>query len=141
MALFPMVAENHARSQGSAHLLLQAVGLTTLLSSAGAVFYLLFGEEIIALLYGEHYLGAGKLLKFYGFAILPMALVLVAEHFLIAKGRVLFAYLFLFIAPLQLIAVHFFHDSMHMVLAVVGVSGLVLALLGYGLLWHAFKKT
>ena len=141
MALFPMVAENHARSQGSAHLLLQAVGLTTLLSGAGAVFYFLFGEEIVALLYGEHYRGAGVVLKFYGFAILPMALVLVAEHFLIAKGRVLFAYLFLFIAPLQLIAVYFFHDSLQMVVAVMGVSGLILVLLGYGLLWSTSKKT
>jgi O-antigen/teichoic acid export membrane protein len=140
MALFPMVAENHARSQGSAHLLLQAVGLTALLSGAGAVFYFLFGEEIVALLYGEHYRGAGAVLKFYGFVILPMALVLVAEHFLIAKGRVLFAYLFLFIAPLQFIAVHFFHDSLQMVLAVVGVSGLILTLLGYGLLWRTFER-
>ena len=139
-ALFPMVAENHARSQGSAHLLLQAVGLTALLSGAGAVFYFLFGEEIVALLYGEHYRGAGAVLKFYGFVILPMALVLVAEHFLIAKGRVLFAYLFLFIAPLQFIAVHFFHDSLQMVLAVVGVSGLILTLLGYGLLWRTFER-
>ena len=139
MALFPMVAENHARSQGSAHLLLQALGLTTLLSGAGAVFYFLFGEGIVAFLYGEHYRGAGEVLKFYGFAILPMALVLVVEHFLIAKGRVLFAYLFLFTAPLQLIAVYFFHDSLQMVVAVMGVSGLTLALLGYGLLWRAFK--
>jgi len=141
MALFPMVAENHARSQGSAHLLLQAVGLTTLLSGAGAVFYFLFGEEIVVLLYGEHYRGAGVVLKFYGFAIFPMALVLVAEHFLIAKGRVLFAYLFLFIAPLQLIAVHFFHDSLQMVVAVMGASGLILAILGYGLLWSMSKRT
>jgi O-antigen/teichoic acid export membrane protein len=140
MALFPMVAENHARSQSSAHLLLQAVGLTTLLSGAGAVFYFLFGEGIIALLYGEHYRGAGEVLKFYGFAILPMALVLVAEHFLIAKGRVLFAYLFLFTAPLQLIAIYFFHDSLQMVVAVMGGSGLILALSGYGLLWYSFKK-
>jgi len=115
--------------------------LTTLLSGAGAVFYFLFGEEIVVLLYGEHYRGAGVVLKFYGFAIFPMALVLVAEHFLIAKGRVLFAYLFLFIAPLQLIAVYFFHDSLQMVVAVMGVSGLILVLLGYGLLWRTSKKT
>jgi O-antigen/teichoic acid export membrane protein len=141
MALFPMVAENHARSQSSAHLLLQAVGLTALLSGAGAVFYFLVGEGIIVLLYGENYRGAGEVLKFYGFAILPMALVMVAEYFLIAKGRVLFAYLFLFTAPLQLIAIYLFHDSLQMVVAVMGASGLLLALLGYGLLWREFKKT
>jgi len=141
MALFPMVAENHARSQSSLHLLLQAVGLTIFLSGAGAVFYFMFGEGIIALLYGEDYRSAGDVLKFYGFAILPMALVMVAEYFLIAKGRVLFAYLFVLFAPLQLIAVHFFHDSLQMVVAVMGVSGLMLAILGYGLLWNMSKRT
>jgi len=93
------------------------------------------------LLYGEDYRGAGEVLKYFGFAILPMALVLVAENFLIAKGRVLFAYLFAFTAPLQLAAIHFYHDSLQMVVAVVGASGLLLALLGYGLLWRAFRKS
>lgn len=140
VALFPMVAENHARNQSSAHLLLQAVGLTALLCGAGAVFYFLLGEWIVTLLYGESYRGAGEVLKYFGFAILPMALVMVAEHFLIAKGRVLFAYLFVFIAPLQLTAIYFYHASLQMVIAVMGVSGLLLALLGYGLLWRIYQR-
>lgn len=135
VALFPMVAENHARNKSSAHLLFQAVGLTTVLCGAGAIIYFLFGERIIGLLYGENYRGAGEVLKFFGFAVFPMALVMVAEHFLIAKGRVLFAYLFVFVAPLQLVAIHFYHDSLQMVVAVMGVSGLLLTLLGYGLLF------
>lgn len=139
LALFPMVAENHARGQGSAHLLLQAVALTALLCGAGAFFYFLFGEELITCLYGESYRGAGEVLKLFGFAIFPMALVLVAENFLIAKGQVLFAYLFLLTAPLQLMAIYFYHESLQMVVTVVGTSGLLLALLGYGLLWRAFK--
>lgn len=140
MALFPMVAENHAREEGSAHLLLQAVGLTALLCGAGAVFYYLFGEWIITFLYGESYRGAGAVLKYYGFAILPMGLVLVAENFLIAKGRVLFAYLFVVTAPLQLTAIYFYHGSLLMVVSVMGASGLLLAMTGYGVLWRAFKK-
>lgn len=135
LALFPMVAENHARNQSSAPLLFQAVGLTAVLCGTGAIFYFLFGEWIIGLLYGESYRGAGEVLKFFGFAIFPMALVMVAEHFLIAKGRVLFVYLFVFIAPLQLVAIHFYHDSLQMVIGVMGVSGLLLTLLGYGLLF------
>ncbi len=141
MALFPMVAENHARSKSSANLLIQSVGLTILLSGAAAVFYFIFGEGIIELLYGKDYRGAGEVLKLYGFAILPMALVLVAEHFLIAKERVLFAYLFLLTAPLQLIAVYFFHDTLLMVVAVMGVCGSILVLLGYGLLGYEFLRS
>ena len=139
-ALFPMVAENYARNKSSANLLLQAVGLTTLLCGIGAVFYFLFGEMIIAMLYGESYDGAGNILKYYGFAILPMALVMIAENFLIAKRRILFAYLSLLTAPLQLIAIYFYHDTLQTVVAVVGGSGLLLALMGYGLMWRIFQK-
>lgn len=137
MALFPMAAENHARDESSTYLLFQAVGLTALLCGIGAVFYFLFGEVLIELLYGENYHGAGEILKYYGFAILPMAFVMVAEFFLIAKGRVLFAYLFLFTAPLQLGAIYLYHESLQMVVAVVWSSGLLLAFLGYGLLWRS----
>jgi O-antigen/teichoic acid export membrane protein len=140
MALFPMVAERHARNESSAPLLFQAVGFATLLCGAGAIFYFIFGEWFTTLLFGENYRDAGEVLKYFGFAILPMGLVLVAENFLVAKGRVLFAYLFFFIAPLQLTAIHFFHDSLRGVLAVIGVSGLVVAILGYGLLWRAFRN-
>ncbi|MDO9385846.1 MAG: oligosaccharide flippase family protein [Thiobacillus sp.] len=141
MALFPMVAEHHARDEGSAHLLLQAVGLTALLCGAGAVFYFFLGEWVITLLYGESYLGAGEILKYYGFAIFPMALVMVAENFLIAKGKVLFAYLFAVVMPLQLTAIYFYHSSLLMVVVIIGASSLLLALLGYGLLWRAFRKS
>lgn len=140
MAMFPMVAEHHARNEDSAYLLLQAVGLTALLCGAGAVCYFFLGEWIITLLYGERYLGAGEILKYYGFAILPMAFVMVAEHFLIAKGRVLFVYLFAIVMPLQLTAIYFYHSSLMMILIIIGASGLLLALLGYGLLWRAFRK-
>ena len=139
VALFPMVAENHARDEGSAHLLLQAVGLTALLCSVGAIFYYFVGEWIVSLLYGESYKGAGEVLKFYGIAILPMALIMVAEHFLIAKGRVLFAYLFTFAAPIQFVAIHFYHDSLLNIVAVMGASGLLLVLVGYGMLWRSFR--
>jgi O-antigen/teichoic acid export membrane protein len=141
LALFPMVAENHARNQSSAHLLLHAVGLTALLCSIGAIFYFMFGEWIITLLYGESYRGAGEVLKYFGFAILPMGLVMVAEHFLIAKGRVLFAYLFVITAPLQLVAIYFYHESLQMVVTMMGASGVLLAILGYGLLWRVFRKS
>jgi len=137
MALFPMVAELHTRSESSLHLLLQAVGLTALLSGTGAIFYFMFGEAIIVLFFGEEYRTAGTILKFYGFAALPMALVMVVEHFLIAKGRVLFAYLFILILPLQLIAVYFYHSNLLMIVSIVGGSSLLVAILGFGLLFRA----
>jgi len=140
MALFPMVAENHASGKSSAHLMFQAVGVTALLSLTGALFYYFFADSIIVLLYGNDYKEAANVLKYFGFAILPMALIMVAEHFLIAMGRVLFAYLFMVVAPLQLIAIYYYHDTLLDIVAVLSISGIILVVSGYGLLWRTFKK-
>ena len=140
MALFPIVAENHASGKSSAHLMFQAVGVTALLSLTGALFYYFFADSIIVLLYGTDYKEAANVLKYFGFAILPMALVMVAEHFLIAMGRVLFAYLFMVVAPLQLIAIYYYHDTLLDIVAVLSISGIILVVSGYGLLWRTFKK-
>ena len=140
MALFPIVAENHASGKSSAHLMFQAVGVTALLSLTGALFYYFFADSIIVLLYGTDYKEAANVLKYFGFAILPMALVMVAEHFLIAMGRVLFTYLFMVVAPLQLIAIYYYHDTLLDIVAVLSISGIILVVSGYGLLWRTFKK-
>lgn len=140
IVLFPMAAENHARNQSGEYLLIQAVGLTALLTGAGAVLYFLFGSEIIKILYGENYHIDGESLRYLGFAMLPMSLVMVAEYFLIAKGRVLFTYLFVFSAILQVTAIHFLHESLQMIVIINGLSGALLGIIGYGLLWFEFKN-
>jgi O-antigen/teichoic acid export membrane protein len=139
MALFPMVAENHAKGTSSSNLMFQAVNITALLSLIGALFYYFFADYIILFLYGADYKDASIILKYFGFAILPMSLIMVAEYFLIAMGRVLFAYLFILVAPLQAIAIYYYHDTLLNVVTVLFVSGAVLVLVGYGLLWGEFK--
>lgn len=139
-ALFPMVAENHAKNEESAHLLVQAAGMTLLFCGFAALIYWMFGERIISIFYGPTYAGAGDLLRWYGVAILPMALVMVAENFLIAKGRVLFAWLFLFMAPIQILAIRCWHEEMWMVIAAMGVCGTLLMGSGYGILWWNYRR-
>jgi hypothetical protein len=70
---------------------------------------------------------------------MPMALVMVAESFIIAKGRVMFAYLFMIAAPLQILAIYLHHESLLMVVGIMAASGYILAFAGFGLLWREFK--
>ena len=140
IALFPMVAENHADGKSSSHLLMQAVGITLLLCGSSAFFYYILSDPIVILLYGSDYQEAGRILKYYGIAILPMALVMVAEYYLIAMGQVVFAYIFLVIAPLQLLAIYFYHENLLQIVIILGGSGLLLALIGYILLWRIYKS-
>jgi O-antigen/teichoic acid export membrane protein len=140
IALFPMVAENHTKGEASARLFIQVTVVTASLIGLAALVYWWLGPWLITLLYGQAYAGAGELLSWYGLAILPMALVMVAENFLIAKGRVLFAWLFLGIAPLQLLAIHLWHADLLNVIVILGTSGAVLMALGFGTLWREYLQ-
>jgi O-antigen/teichoic acid export membrane protein len=140
LALFPAVAENHAMKKGSSHLLFQSVAATFALCGMAALFYWFLGDQLISFFYGPAYSGAGELLRWYGFAILPMALVMVAEHFLIAQGRIFFAWLFLAIAPFQIAVIHLWHDEIWMVVAAIGGGGLALMCVGYAFLWRDYRS-
>ncbi len=139
-AMFPMVAENSALQRGSASLMIKAVALTLVLSGAATLFYLLFAPDLVTLLYGKRYEKAGEVLRYFGLAMIPMALVMVAENFLIAQGRVFFVYLLVIVAPLQIVAIHFFHQSLLMVVAIIAIGGWVLVLVGYGILWWQYQN-
>ncbi len=134
MAMFPMVAENDSRKQSSVHLLFNALALTVGLSTAGALFYFFFADGIMSLLYGQKYQPAAELLRYYGFAMLPMALVMVAEYFLIAKGRVIFAYVMMFVIPFVLLAAQAHHGRLMDMVYILGACGWGLALVGFGVI-------
>jgi len=139
-ALFPIVAERSAKMESSAHLLFQAVFVILLFCTLASLLYFFFSDWIIHIFYGPNYSGASELLRWYGFAVLPIALVMVAEHYLIAKGKVFFAWLFLAFSPLQLFAIILWHQKVWMVLAIVGAFGTLTMFVGYGLLWREYRR-
>ena len=136
VSLFPMVADNESRSESSSHLLLNAIVLTFALSGTGALIYYLYPREIITLLYGPDYRVSADVLRYFGFAMLPMSLIYVAENFLIAKGRVVFAYLMMIAIPFILYAVHVCHDNLVDIVYILGGFGWVVAFLGFGIIGY-----
>ena len=138
--LFPMVVEQNALSKTSAHLLVQAVSATLLACGFAAIVYWFLGPALVDFFYGNKYILPGKYLSMFGFAILPMALVMVAEHFLIAKGRVLFAWIFLIIAPLQLLTIHFYHKDIDNIIYIIAAGGVLMCIIGYGMLLSDYLR-
>jgi O-antigen/teichoic acid export membrane protein len=134
IAMYPMVVENESRSQSSSHFLLNALVLTAGISGAGALFYFFFADDIMTLFYGQKYQGAAELLKYYGFAMLPMTLIMVTEHFLIAKGRVIFAYVMILGIPFVLLAAQAYHDRLIDIVYLMAACGWGLALVGFGVI-------
>ncbi len=141
LALYPRVAENHASNIGSAKILFQTLAVASVVCILAAAFYGIFGPQIIDILYGPSYEGAGQILSWYGFAIYPLTLVMVIENFLIAKGRVIFAWIFMAVAPFQVLAIYLCHEDLNSILIILGASGLLLLICGLVFLWSDFKES
>lgn len=137
--LFSLVAGNQVLKKPSGLLVLQSIILTVILTMPVCWIYFFYGSEIIEFFYGDKYIEAGKLLRYFGFAVFPMSLVLVVEHFLLAKNRMVFTWIFMFLAPIEYVTIYIFHDSLLQVLSIIFAYGIFLNLLGFLILWMEFK--
>ncbi|MDA8454076.1 oligosaccharide flippase family protein [Acidovorax sp. GBBC 3334] len=109
--LLPMAAAGSALKSNTGHLLAKAIALTLVMTVLGAGFYWFFAEQVTLLLFGEAYRDAGHILKWYGWAMVPVALIMVLEHYLLAQGKLLFAYLVFLGAPLLALGAWYFRGS------------------------------
>lgn len=140
LALLPMVAERHAKSEDSVQMVVQAALATLFLSAILSLTYYFFAQEIMQFLFQNKFVNGSQFLKYYGFAILPMAMVMVAEYFLIAMGKILFSWIFFIIAPFQILGVHYLHSDASSVILIVGLCCTIVMVIGYVLLWIDIKN-
>ena len=73
--------------------------------------------------------------------MLPMTLVMVAEHFLIAKGRVVFAYVMMLGIPLIFFAAHTYHARLIDMVYILAACGWGLALVGFGVIGMQYWRS
>lgn len=137
VALYPMVAENEANHKSSIGLLFHGLVITFALSSAGGIFYYFISDFLIVTIYGQKYPESIEILRYYSLAMIPMAIVMVMEYFLMAKRRVLFAYLMLLVVPVEVMLIELFHQTLMQVVYVMTVCGWMLVGVGFMiLLWQ-----
>lgn len=138
VVLFSTVSKNHASEKSSANLLALSLLLTTLGCSIISIIYWQFGESIVSIFYGAEYLDAANLLYIYSLSIMPMAYVILAEHFLLAKGRNLFTWIFFAISPLQILAMLLWHQTLFQIIAIIATSNSLVAIIGYVILFKEY---
>jgi O-antigen/teichoic acid export membrane protein len=94
------------------------------------LIFFIFSKNIVSLFYGNKYPEAYLILRWYGFAMIPMALILVMENFLIAKGDTLFSWIFLIVAPLEILGIVYVHNSPWEIIAIIASSGYIVVIIG-----------
>ena len=82
----------------------------------------------MGILYGTRYAAACEVLKYYGIAMMPMALLMVLMNYLIARKQTLFSYLMIIGALLEIFAIYFYHQSLLQVVVIMLIIGTLLCI-------------
>lgn len=129
-ALFPMIARNRDCNRTASRLLLQAVIAACGGAVAAAGVYMVAGESLMTLLFAGKYAGAGPVVGIYAFAMLPMAIVMVLQQFLFARGRWIFGWCLTGAAIAQSVVINAWHPDTLAVISVIACCGCILLLVG-----------
>lgn len=109
--MFPLVSKKHSRNEDFQKIFWLTLGLTLLVSSIVVVFYWLYPNIAIGILYGKAYLVASKELVWMGFFILFYSLSSFLVNFYLSVNKVKIIFLPLAFSIIQIIGIWLFHSS------------------------------
>lgn len=92
LALFPMISDSFARNGDIYRILDKGLLYTVIFSLAGISVFIIAPEAAVKMLFGHKFISAAPLLKFYGMAMMLMAVVSVLINFNLARGKTGFIY-------------------------------------------------
>lgn len=131
-ALFPMLADSHARNRDMRKVLGRGLIVSFVISSSGVLGLVLFPELSITVLFGARFSEAAPLLKYYGVAMMSMALVSVTISYNLARGKTSFIYSLLAGCAAHALLLNIFTGSL--VAAVVILAAVNVSVAAYNLI-------
>lgn len=143
--MFPIVAGRKSRGEKYGKVFLASFGVTLTVSVIVVLFYWLFPNIAIGVLYGKAYLSASTELVWMGIFILFYTLSNILVNFSLSLGRIKIVWFPLSVAVLQILALWFWHGSILQVIQVSLVLTIVLFFactiyLGYNCLQGNYAK-
>jgi O-antigen/teichoic acid export membrane protein len=137
---YPEIVENHSKGSPSKYLIINALVFTLIISIFFALICFYFSDSIIALFFNNKYSASSSILKWYGFCIMPIVLIITLEYFIIAKNKLFFTYLILFMSPLVFLFAHLFHDNLFFIIFIMGIFSTLLLFFGVLILAYLFYQ-
>lgn len=129
VGLIPMVA-GETRDKESRSILHKALLLTTILSGSGACIFWFASDWVLYNFFGDSYLPAAPLLKYFGVSMLPMAFVFVIKAYFIAKSANDFSYVMLLGSTCMVLTILYCAQTPFDVMKWVGVYGCLITFIG-----------
>nr|MBI4156740.1 oligosaccharide flippase family protein [Candidatus Woesearchaeota archaeon] len=130
MVMFPKVSESYVKNQDHKHLLYKSSLFVLIFGSFVTLFYFLFSNFAIRILFGERYLDIANLLGWFGIAMTIFSLIYVISFYKISIKKTKFLYLLGVFNVLEIILIYLFHDSLLQIIQIlIGLMMLLFILL------------
>lgn len=135
--LFAMSAEENKQGKKGSHTFRLAVGLTALIAIGSVVFFSLFPEFVVSVLFGAKYLGVSRLLPWFALAAGVYSLANLFLQYLLSLGETRVTLLFFALAGAEVLALFFFGETLYAIIGITIGTQVAAACLG---LWFVWKR-
>lgn len=135
--LFAMSAEESKQKKRGSYTFRLAVWLTLLVVIGSVVFFSLFPEFVVSLLFGEKYLAVSHLLPWFALAAGVYSLANLFLQYLLSLHETRVTLFFLALAGLEIFTLFFFGETLYAIIGITIGTQVVAALLG---LWFVLKR-
>ncbi len=126
IALFPLVSELHCLNKDTFEILKKGLLYTGLIAGGGVLLFWSKSELLLRVMFGERFVSAAPLLGVFGLAMFPLALLSIVINFNLARHQTKFLYSILGGVVLQVVLIHFYHNSLEQVLWIMaGIGGVL----------------
>lgn len=130
MALFPLVSEHQSRGKKHHHLFLQSLFLVGFAGGGLVIFYALFANHLVNILFGQKFLEAASYLWLFAIFISFYSLSFLGVNYYLSLGRTAAVALAATAAVSQIALIVLFHQTLFQIVFVsLLVSGLLFAAL------------
>jgi len=129
MVIFPMISESHTLNKDTYGLLNKGLLLTAILAGTGMLSFLVMPEIMITFLFGNKFIEAAPLLRLFGVAMFPLALINIIINFNLARNKSRFIYSLVISCLLEVLLIIFFHNSLLYILYILIGNGILLLFL------------
>ncbi len=140
LALFPAVAAAQSLEKSSHHLLIKALAATWALSLPAAIAFAVAPELITTVLFGARYAAAAESLRWFGFAMLPCATLMVLMHYTLALGIALPGAVLFVTGVVFTTATWLWAHSVGNILVAIALSATVATLILFAIAWTGKTK-
>jgi len=141
LVIFPRFSEKFAKKEKNQSTLFKSLAIVFAISAFLLVFYFLWPELIVRVIYGSVYSDAAGLVFRYGIFMTFVSLIYVQVYYFISIEKFWYLIYFFLIIIEQIILIWVFNDSMNLILSILIINSVILFLFNILLIFINNRRT